>query len=233
MRPILTSILLALCLFCAPLSGSGQKDTANRVTFPANADLVSRYIWRGLEIGHAPAIQPGMAMQWKNFKLGAWGSYKLTGEGGQETDFYLSKTFGCVSLAVWDYFSFNDTTKVNFFDYKEKTTLHILEAQVLISGGKTLPFNFLASYFFYGWDASRSLYLELQYEHKSKLADLMLFAGYQAKGNYYASGRGFVNIGCTLKKNVAVTEKLSFPVYMSLIVNPASKVPYLVAGITF
>jgi hypothetical protein len=233
MKKILVKqFLLGLVLLLCAASLFAQSESSSKVTVTANVDLVSRYIWRGLDFGHAPSIQPGLAVQWNDFKLGAWGAYKMTGEGGQETDFYISKTIGFATFALWDYFSFNDTSKFDLFDYKQKTTSHLLEAQLLLSGGKILPFNFFSSYFFYGSDLSKSLYFELQYEHKSKLADLMVFAGYQAKGNYYASSANFVNIGCTLKKFVPVTDRLTLPVYLSFIVNPANKVPYLVVGIT-
>lgn len=227
------ALFVGLCLLLNVFPIYGQTESPSPVTFSANADLVSRYIWRGIDIGHAPSIQPGISAEWKDFKIGAWGAYKATGEGGQETDFYLSKTFGSLTFAIWDYWSFNDTTSFDFFDYHEKTTTHLLEAQVLFSGGKIMPFNFLASYFFYGADPSRSLYFELQYEHKFSSVDLMVFAGYQAKGSYYATNANFVNVGCTLKKAIPVSDRFSLPVYLSLIVNPANKIPYLVAGITF
>lgn len=224
-------LFAALNLIFYATSLSGQSDTVKPVSIAANVDLVSRYIWRGMEIGHAPNIQPGLSATWKDFTLGAWGAYKLTGEGEQETDFYLSKTFKFVTVAIWDYWSFNDTTAVNFVDYREKTTAHQLEAQVLFSGGESLPFNFLASYFFYGADTSKSIYLELQYVHKYGPVDLMFFTGYQAKGTYYASKADFVNIGCTVKKSIQVTDRFLLPLSLSLIVNPVDKSSYLVAGI--
>jgi len=209
-----------------------QTDTLPAFSTSANVDLVSRYIWRGTDIGHAPSIQPGLSATWKGLTLGTWGAYQLTGTGYQETDLYLSKTFSFITVAIWDYWSFNDTTLFDCFDYRQKTTGHLLEAQVLLSGGETLPFNFLASYFFYGADPSKSVYLELQYEHSFSLANLVVFAGYQAKGEYYASKPGFVNVGCTVSKTIPVTDRLSLPVYLSLIVNPAAKGAWLVAGIT-
>ncbi|MCX6239123.1 MAG: hypothetical protein NTY07_16440 [Bacteroidia bacterium] len=219
-------------LFFYAASLSGQPDTVKAVSITANVDLVSRYIWRGIEIGHAPSIQPGLSATWKDFTLGAWGAYKLNGEGIQETDFYLSKTYKFVTVAFWDYWIFNDTTSFDFTDYREKTTGHQLEAQVFFSGGKTLPFNFLTSYFFYGADVSKSIYLELQYVHKCGPADLVLFAGYQAKGTYYAPQASFVNFGGTVKKTISITDRFSLPVSISLIVNPYERSSYLVAGIT-
>jgi hypothetical protein len=220
------------CLYFYAVSLSAQSDTLPAVTVSGNVDLMSRFVWRGLEIGHAPSIQPCVSASWKGFTLGAWGAYKFTGEGGQETDFYLSKTIGFVTVAIWDYWSFYDTTAFDFFNYRENTTAHVLEAQLLLSGGETVPFNFLASYFFYGADTSKSIYLELQYFHKLGPADLLVFAGYQPKGTYYATKAAFVNIGCTVKKSIPVTDRFSPPLSLSLIVNPASKSAYLVAGIT-
>jgi len=219
-----------LC-FCAS-SLSAQSDTLPAVSLSANVDLMSRFIWRGLENGHAPSIQPCVSASLKGFTLGAWGAYKLTGEGGQETDFYLSKTIGFVTIAIWDYWSFNDTSAFDFFNYREETTAHVLEAQVLLSGGETVPFNFIAAYFFYGADTSKSIYLELQYFHKLGTADFVAFAGYQLKGTYYAPKAAFVNIGCTVKKSIPVTDRFSLPLSVSLILNPSSKSVYLVAGIT-
>jgi len=225
-------LFATLYLFLHAASLSGQSDSAKAVTINTNVDLVSRYIWRGIEIGHAPSIQPGLSATWRNFTLGAWGAYKMTGDGIQETDFYLSKTFKNVTLAVWDYWIFNDTTSFDISDFHEKTTAHILEAQILFSGGKTIPLNFLTSYFFYGADASKSIYLELQYVYKYGPADLTLFAGFQAKGTYYATKASFVNFGGTVKKSIPISDRFSLPVSISLIVNPYERSSYLVAGIT-
>jgi hypothetical protein len=219
-----------LCLLFGTSSLVAQTDTLPDVSIEANVDIVSRYIWRGQEYGHTPSIQPGLSVTAKDFTLGAWGAYKLTGDGDQETDFYLSKDIGPVNIAIWDYWSFNDTSAMNFFNYSRKNTSHLLETQILLSGGETLPFNLLGSYFFYGTDASRSIYLELQYLHSIGKTNIIFFAGYQAKGDYYAPRATFVNIGCTVEP-VMLTDRFSLPIGISLILNPDRKSVYLVAGI--
>lgn len=227
--------LLFFSLLCLNLRAGTpipKSDTVPAVTVAGNVDLMSRWIWRGLDFGHAPSIQPALTVSWKGFSLGAWGAYKLNGEGGQETDFFLSKTIAFVTIAVWDYWSFYDTAGFNYFDYDKKTTAHLLEAQVLLSGNKSIPFNLLVSYFFYGADTSNSIYMELQYFHQFKPVDLVVFAGCQPKGTYYAPKAAFVNIGCTVKKSIPVTDRFSLPLSLSLIFNPDVKSVYLVAGIT-
>jgi len=225
--------LVMLLLLSGTSSLFAQSDTLPQFSASANVDLVSRYIWRGQEYGHAPSIQPGLSATWKDFTLGAWGAYKFTGAGVQETDFYLSKNVGPLTFAIWDYWSFCDTSYMDFFNYSPKTTSHLLEAQMLLSGGEKLPFNLLVSYFFFGADTSKSIYLELQYLHSSGPLDLLFFAGFQPKGEYYGTNATFVNVGCTAIKTVEVTDRWSLPVSLSLIANPSAESIYLVAGISF
>jgi hypothetical protein len=224
--------MAALCLFFFSSPVIAQSDSLPAVTTSAGVDLVSRYVWRGLDIGKAPSIQPGLSASWKGFTIGAWGAYKLNGPGDQETDLYLSKTVGFVTVAIWDYWAFNDSNFRDIFDYREETTAHVLEAQLQLAGGEVLPFNFLASYFFYGADDSRSVYLELTWLPEIRSADLLVFAGYQARGTYYAPGKSFVNLGCTFKKPIPVTERFNLPMSLSLVVSPDAKSAYLIAGIT-
>jgi hypothetical protein len=217
------------------LSGSilySQTDTVPAISTSGNIDLVSRYIWRGQLLNNSACIQPGVSATWKDFTIGAWGTYSITGAGDQETDLFISKTIGFVTVSVWDYWTFNDTDEIDYFNYRDQTTSHLFEAQILLSGGSILPFNLLASYMFYGADPSRSVYLELQYEHEFKIADLQVFAGYQAKGTGYAGHAGFVNIGCTMTRSIEISDRWALPVSLSLVTNPAARSAWLVAGIT-
>jgi hypothetical protein len=225
-------LFIILYLFFNSSIMSAQSNNRQTVTVSGNIDFVSRYIWRGLEIGQAPSIQPGLSAKWKDFTLGSWGAYKLTGHGEQETDFFLTKKIGFLTLGLSDYWTFRDTTAIDFFDYREKSTAHILEAQALFTGGENIPVNFLATYFFYGADKSRSIYLELQYYYSSDVAEMIFFVGYQPKGSYYGSDMSFINLGCTLKKSIPLTERWSLPISLSLIMNPDRKSVYLVGGLT-
>ena len=229
--PLQSFIILHFFFFSSIITA--QTDDRQIVTLKGNIDLVSRYIWRGLEFGHAPSIQPGLSASWKGFTLGSWGAYKLTGSGEQETDFFLTKKIGFLTLGLSDYWTFRDTTAMDFFDYRERSTAHILEAQALFTGGENIPVNFLATYFFYGADKSRSIYLELQYVYSWDMAEMIFFAGYQPKGSYYGSDISFINLGCTLKRSIPVSERWSLPISLSLIMNPDRKSVYLVGGITF
>lgn len=209
-----------------------QSDSLPRISAEGGIDLVSHYVWRGQDLGHKPSIQPGLSATWKDFTLGYWGAYRIAGSGDHETDFYIEKTIGPVTFSIWDYWNYSDSSSNNYFDYNKNTTSHLLEAQVLLSGGEKLPFNLLGSYNFYGADPSKSLYFEIQYEHSFGSFDTQAFAGFQAKGEYYAPKAAFVNVGCSVAKSIKITKNWAVPLSLSLIGNPETQKVYLVAGVT-
>lgn len=221
-------IFLSLCSSSLP----AQQDSSKSVTFSANADIFSQYIWRGLDYGHVPSLQPGVSASWKNFTLGAWGAYRIAGPGDDELDFYISKEIGPVSLAVWDYWSYSKTNPSTFLNYNRESTSHLLEGQILLSGGDKLPFNLLGSYFFYGSDPSKSIYLELQFVQPIKRAELMIFTGFQPKGSFYAEKAGFVNIGATFTQPLLLSDNLNLDLLLSLIANPQAKTFFLTIGVS-
>lgn len=231
-RRIAFQFYFSCLLFIGSSSVFAQSDTIPSLSISANVDLMSQYIWRGQDYGHAPSIQPGLSATWKNFTLGLWGAGRIAGSGENEVDFYLEKTVGIATFSVWDYWNISDESPNNYFDYSEQTTAHLLEAQVLLSGGEKLPFNFLGSYFFYGADPTKSLYFELQYFRSFGSFDTQVFAGVQAKGEYYAPNAGLVNVGVLVEKSFKITKNGVLPVTLSLIFNPNNDQVYLVAGIT-
>lgn len=230
--PSIKTVLLAACLIIQACAPAARADSIPAVSVSAGFDVVSRYIWRGLDLGHTPSIQPGLSVTWKGLTAGAWGAYKIAGKGFMETDLFLSKTFNFVTVSIYDYYMFDADGDFNYFNYKDKTTEHAIEAQVFLDGGEKVPFNLLAAWMFYGADQSRSIYLEAQYEHKFSTLNLTAFAGYQPKGNLYAPDKGFVQLGCTVRKSIEVTDRFSLPVNLSLITNPSAGSTWLVAGIT-
>jgi len=227
---------LQFYLYCLLFIGSSsvfaQSDSIPAVNISTNVDLLSHYIWRGQNYGQTPGIQPGLSVSWKDFTLGFWGAYRIAGSGDHETDFYLEKTIGPATFSVWDYWSHSDSSSNNYFDYSRQTTSHMLEAQVLLTGGEKLPFNLLGSYFFYGADQTKSLYFELQYLHSFGSFDTQAFAGFQAKGEYYAPKAAFVNVGISVAKSIKMTKNRALPMNISIILNPNSAHVYSVVGIT-
>lgn len=232
LKTLLPQFAVWMLLVIGNLSSFAQTDTIPAISTSVGVDLVSHYIWRGQDYGHVPSIQPGLSATWNDFTLGVWGAYRIAGSGDHETDFFIEKTIGPVTFSIWDYWSFSDSISNDYFNYNKQTTSHLMEAQILLTGGEKLPFNLVGSYLFYGADPSKSIYFELQYLHSFGSVDTQVFAGFQARGEYYATHAAFVNVGCTASKSFKIIKNWSLPLNLSFIVNPDSKKAYLVAGIT-
>ncbi len=205
----------------------------NSVTAEVGIDLLNNYIWRGQDYLHKGSIQPYISASWKNFTLGMWSAFRIKGDGTDEVDLYLSKSVGPVTLTIYDYWSYSKNSPSKYFDFNSKSTSHILEAQVLLSGGEKIPFNLLGSYLFYGDDPSRSVYLELQFVQPIKEAELNLSVGYQVKGDYYANKASFVNTSIGFTQPIRIFNKIATNLISNLTYNPSADKVYFTIGFGF
>ena len=162
------------------------------------ADLLSRFIWRGIDFGNSPAIQPNLSFSFKGLNIGAWGSYAFSGYKIQlndttvedagtyaETDLYISYTYKWFTLMVFDYFTVNGLNPNEgnrYFDYNQATTGHTVEGCLSFDGPENFPVQLMASVLLYGADKDRdsegvygkgtknnfSTYVELAYKIELK-----------------------------------------------------------------
>lgn len=207
--------------------------------FDLSVDLVSRYIWRGLQYCDKPSIQPYMAYTNKaeNFSVGAWGSYSNSTNYG-EVDLFMSYSGKYFTLSVWDYFLMNETIPNNkYFNYDNKTTGHSYEAS-LVLGNFKIPLQLTSSVFFYGADKDvngdnyYSTYFEAAYNLNIANQDLNIFLGGTPNEGLYGTGAGIVNVGCSLSREIKVTDKFAIPLKGSLVLNPRQENIYFVIGLT-
>jgi hypothetical protein len=192
-------LITFLCLF----SGNSFCQDTNKwkADFQIGADFVSRYIWRGINLGGAgPSIQPTLKLNVGNsnhiFSIGAWGAYTFSATANQEVDLIVSYTFkGIVTLMVTDYFfpELNTGKRDQYFCYTKDSTGHVFEGAILFNGTKKIPFTLMVATNFYGNDAHRmkqindttfiedgiqySTYLELGFKKNIKGFDFNAFVG--------------------------------------------------------
>ena len=112
--------ILAILWFALPLVTRAQ----DSLSVELQADVVSQYIWRGLNLGHI-SVQPEMALGWKGLRLSAWGNVGLDSKDTREVDLTLSYETGGLSLGVIDYWSDNNDSR--YFYYKTPETGHALK----------------------------------------------------------------------------------------------------------
>lgn len=215
------------------------------------ADLTSRYVWRGLQLGGA-SVQPFMELSFKNFTFGTWGSYSFTGtQTSQEADLYLSYSFADMfSILISDYFLPDDLGGYDYFDFDADNTGHIIEAALSFDGTETIPISLLLATNVYGADARKengdmvfSTYVELGYATTIVNTDFSAFvggalnapgefAGVKVPGYYGNTDAAIINFGVSGSKSVEITDKFSLPINSSLIFNPDSKSVFLTFGIS-
>lgn len=206
-------------------------------------DLVSRYIWRGLNVGDAPSVQPSVSFGIKGFEVGTWGAYSLSNDitGGDEIDLWVGYAVelaggGAIGLLVTDYYFPNAGEEFsNYRDYDDENGpgAHTLE----FGGSFTFP-SFpltLAGYVNFWNDEGHNVYLQADYPLVVGETSLNLLAG-AAPGSednpdYYGTENfAFINLGLTAAKEVEITERFSLPVSASWILNPKLDIAYLVVG---
>ncbi len=162
-------LLILACVLTSLALSAQEEDTHWQI----GTDVVSRYIWRGLNAGgSSPAIQPTIEYAFGNeknaFAIGAWGSYSTSGtQTTQEIDLYLTYTFNeVVSLIVTDYYLPDETNNRNGFfnmntDWKKidagtkAQTGHVLEAALQFNGTEKIPLSVFFGVNFWGADARK------------------------------------------------------------------------------
>ena len=211
------------------------------------SDFVSRYVWRGLDYGRAPSIQPTMAYTKGKIEIGVWGAFNTIGTY-HEADLYAKYSMKGFTLALTDYFIHNETNSNNtrYFDYASKTTNHAFEGSLQYKGPEKFPVSILAATYFYGndrawgYDAAKdstlknyySTYFELGYTLKCKEKTFDLFMGLTPMAGAYGNTSGVINMGLTTYKTIQVTDKFELPLKASLIANPQAGNLYFVFGFT-
>ena len=219
----------------------GIQFNANSQGFNVGADLMSRYVWRGMDFGNSPSIQPTLSYETAfGLEIGYWGAYSTTSTSYQETDLYLSYTIkDVVSIGITDYFfPMADSLSINnnYFEYDEDKTGHVFEANVSFNGLEGFPVYLSLNYNFYGADADNSFYGEIGYNGNAGDYDYTVFAGATTGKCFYlpdgSDEFSLVNLGLTVTREIAITESFSLPVSSSLIFNPQAENIFLVFGIS-
>ncbi len=174
-------LLACLILFLVYEVGNAQEEKAlaeselssreGEATLNFGADLVSRYIWRGMDFGNSPAIQPAISFSWKGLSIGCWGSYAFAKhsialndstvvDAGNysEIDLYVSYTYKWFTLMFFDYFvvnGLNPNDGNRYFNFNNKTTGHTFELCFTFNGPEKFPVQFTASTLVYGDDKNK------------------------------------------------------------------------------
>lgn len=222
---------------------------AQDLSLSVNADLVSRYIWRGINVNDAFNIQPALTLSVSGFSFGFWGSYSLTNNldynnYGQELDTWLGYNFAfengmSIGAIVTDYYFPNAGIpwgNWDNYDSPDGPGAHTIETGLLLKGPNAFPIS-LSGYIVVYNDEGNNTYFQADYPITVADVALNLFVG-AAGGSevnpiYGTETFNVINIGLKASKSIKITEDYSLPVYASFILNPRAEISYLVFGLTF
>jgi len=224
----------------AMMIATGYSATAqDKLELNVGADFVSKYIWRGQDLGSA-AVQPTLGIAYKGLSFSAWGSYGLVDtEDTKEFDLTLSYTIGGFNIGVTDYwFSEGLDPKGRYFKYDAHGTNHLFEANIGYDFGvlSLQAFTNFAGNDGLNKDGKRaySTYVELAAPFKLVTVDWTAAVGVVpfATTSYETTGFAVTNVSLKASKDIKVTNSFSIPVFGQIVANPCSQKAYLVFGFT-
>ena len=242
------SVLLTLVM----IGITAETISAQHLSLSAGGDIVSRYIWRGINVNDQVNIQPYITFNYGDFSLGTWGSYGLSHLNSSDKDYALQAEFDTwlsltfvhtktvnVTAIFTDYFFPNNGKKFsNFHNYDnpDGPGAHTIEAGLILAGGEEFPLSFAGYVNIYN-DRGNNAYFQADYTTSLNEFTLDMFLG-AAKGSadnqdYYGTDKfSIINTGVKVSKSVKITENYSLPIYFSYIVNPNSGLVFFVLGVS-
>ncbi|MBB3699436.1 hypothetical protein KMW28_25075 [Flammeovirga yaeyamensis] len=202
----------------------------DKLKLTGSADIVSHYVWRGIDYGYSPAIQPDIELQYKGFYLGGWGTYAwLPWNGVYEFEYRFGYTFEKLGLSIQviDYLYSTatfDSPKTSFGVDQED--IHFGHSFELGAIQRIKNFH-LAGYINLSED--NDIYVEAGYNYKG--FELVVGAG----NNEYTVDNNFTFVNISLMKtfDIEYSEKYSSSLFFGGTYNPDTSVFHLLFGATF
>jgi hypothetical protein len=223
------------------------QEKKHRLECNPSLDVVSRFMWRGMDFGGAPHLQPTLLFTYKNIDFGFWGSYSTSTNPVQEVDLIFTWNINSrFSLTVFDYFPMDYTIpNNNYLDFGSKNTLHIQELVFSYQGPDRFPISASVATMLLGGDKvyhytddgsgkgqNLTTYIELGYNLQLGETSLKPFVGGTPARGYYASKPALVNTGISATREIPVTSNFSLPLTCSFIFNPYNENVFVVFGIS-
>ena len=247
------TIYIIALLIISQIFNSTPLFAQDSLIFTGGADLVSRYVWRGINVNDSPNIQPSLAISYAGLSFGFWGSYTLSKISKLERDFSVSQ-----EIDTWIAYSLDLTNTINFStiltdyyfpqsgigignfnNYKNPVGpgAHTLELGISLSGNKSFPLSF-SSYINIYNDSGNNSYFQIDYLTNISNYNLDVFigatSGSKNNSDYYGTDKfNVINIGITANRDIKISDSFSIPVYVSYILNPKVEISYLIFGLSF
>lgn len=254
MKSVIRKVVVTLLAIASPMAVDAQTEKGGVETY-VDIDLVSHYIWRGLDVG-AVSLQPELSFSWKGLKLRFEGNAGLENQDPKEIDLTLGyETYG-FNIGVTDYWTTGVDENNRYFVYDKKGP-HQLEANI----GYSCKYGSLQAYtMFWGNDfkisgnQAYSTYIELSVPFKLGDVECMATVGgtpFESAGTkteittqnslgtfvetkrdyFYADGPACVSAVLRATKTLELG-KVHLPVFVEMNTNPYLQKATVICGLT-
>lgn len=203
-----------------------------------HADVVSRYVWRGMDQGQGASVQPTLELNYGGFSLGAWASTSIAKVTDvDEVDLYVSYATDHFSATLTDYYW--NGGAADYSDYKND---HYFELGLNYTVSDNVPLSLSWNTILFGgksWEMDEdddrmfSSYFNVSYGFDVHGVSLTPAIGINPWKSQYDDGFSVMDITLTAAKDFQITDKWTLPVQAQFIVSPATEKAYLVVGVTF
>jgi hypothetical protein len=201
----------------------------DKITVSARATFLSRFIWRGLELGDYPQFQPDVTVSYRKFFVGTWASHGLSPSAFDQSIPAYKEVIPYAGLGI-DLGERDALTLIVLNHYNPNfgrvgdwagngRGSNTLEFRSILNVGK---FDFLGSFNFLN-DEKNSPYLEVGYTATLPNDYKMRFlASCTPMESPFHGTDSFAitQVGVITSKDIKITESFNLPVRIDLIVNP-------------
>ncbi|MCH8567015.1 MAG: hypothetical protein LAT67_02070 [Balneolales bacterium] len=213
---------------------------AQELSVDPGATITSRFIYRGLDLGSSPQVQPMVGFNYGNFNFSLWASHPLAstpdGDDYKEVKFWMNYTIDLDSFSITPQFEnhFNANGDITEGDN------YWWQASLRFAGKGDVAPDFLVGYAFSTADgAEDTIYLEAGVNFSVGNTGLRPFISGQ-----YSDEGGFVDlgyegdfvinqVGLGLSRSLKISDSISVPVGVLFAMNPKTERAFAAFSISF
>lgn len=220
----------------------GQTDTTKVKIEPfLNFDVVSSYVWRGVQLDNRPNIQPIVGINYCCLTVGALASISTVNQYYEIDPFvtytHKSKWF---KITATDFFVDMTGGNQKYYNYTDTAMYHTIVGDVIIGNPEKFPIVGTISTIAYGGldkDVNNNQNYTTYFEVAWKKKQYEVFVGaITGESMFYMNDKdqfSVCNVGAKLIKEIKVTNDFTIPVAGSLVMNPTAERFHFVLSVSF
>lgn len=242
MKKMMIPMVSALMMLMLFMTVKPEQVRAQELTITPAVDITSRFIYRGLDLGSSPQVQPSIAFGYGDFNFVLWGSHPLAltpdGDAYKEVKFWMNYTFNFDSFSLTPQIENHFNANGDLFDFDEDTGNHVFQASLKVAGKGDVAPDFMVGYTFFG-PAENTLYLEAGLGFSVGDVGLRAFLSgqYSDPGGFVDLGYDgdfvFNGLGLSASRHLRISNDISVPMGVLFALNPKTERAFMAFSISF